>query len=390
MTNKNLKSLFLIAIISFFVFTLPVKIFAIDLEVAYPTTITGSTITGQSDLSQYLKYIFDFGMSIGLAIAVLNFVIAGILYFVAPLSAGAKEKAKERITGSVSGVLILLLTYLIITTINPYLSIFRMNSLEQVDIPEVNTESFGINFYKSGDCSGTSTSYTTSITDLGDLKNKVNSIKIDQNADGDVYYIAVAYDNTKYWGQCQYINPNTGCQKNNVGISSSSIYTYDFSPNGDGVYLYRKSFSMVSGKEENKDGGYLKITTAEIQNKNGRAMYVRKLSDLKFTGASGSNCTVPQSERDCARWNDTGTCAEYQCPSLDKENISSIKISGNYLVLLVYKSSSDSASGPWTYCQAFPTEDDANKDGPQQIKWDEIRNSGREPNYILIIPVQQK
>jgi len=43
----------------------------------------------------------------------------------------------------------------------------------------------------------------------------------------------------------------------------------------------------------------------------------------------------------------------------------------------------------YSYCQAFPKQEDVNKIGPQQIKWDAIRSSGRRPNYILIIPVQK-
>jgi hypothetical protein len=154
------------------------------------------------------------------------------------------------------------------------------------------------------------------------------------------------------------------------------------------VYLYRKSFNEVSGKEENKDnGGYLRITNTQIENKGSGALYRRELSSLSFTG-EGGDCTVPMAERDCVKWSDTGKCLTYKCPTLDKENITSIKIDGNYLVLLIYINPLD--KGAYSYCQAFPTNGDTNKDGPQQIKWDAIRSSGYEPNYILIIPVQQK
>ncbi len=85
-----------------------------------------------------------------------------------------------------------------------------------------------------------------------------------------------------------------------------------------------------------------------------------------------------------------GKCIDWKCPPLGKKNISSIKISGDYLVLLVYSSPSDKQFGPWTYCQAFPAIDDVNKEGPQQIKWDAIRNMGQDPNFIIIIPVIEK
>jgi len=365
----------------------PIITFA--LEVTYPKAITGATITDKSDLAQYLKYVVDFGLSFGLAIAVLTLVISSIFYFVAPAIPGALEIAKDRISGAISGLLILLLTYLVITTINPSLSVFSIDSLEKIETQTPNTESYGINFYKSTGCSKADRTDTSSILDLGDLKNKVNGVKISQNSDENVYYIGILYDNTNYWGKCQYIDPNNnGCQSADVTAASASIYEYNFSPSNSGsVTIYRKSFNIVGGKEDNKNnGGDLKISQSNIN-----GIYEVKLDSLRFTGTIGSsNCTVPETERTCVKWDDNGKCTSRQCPTLAEENISSIKIDGDYIVLLLYEAPSEEGGLIASYCQAFPTKDDVNKDGPQQIKWDAIRASGYDPNYILIIPVQKK
>ena len=99
---------------------------------------------------------------------------------------------------------------------------------------------------------------------------------------------------------------------------------------------------------------------------------------------------MPEEDRVCVEYDENMQCTKKECPNLSGENISSIEIGGNYLVLLVYFGPSDKQS-IWSYCQAYPSLRDINKDGPQQIKWDAIRNNrGQNPNYIVIIPVAEK
>lgn len=365
---------------------LPIFISAVALEVEYPKTITGSTVTSVSDLSQYLKYIFDFGISIGIAIAVLTMAVSGVLYFLSPIPS-ALALARERISGAISGLLILLLTYVIITTINPYLAIFSLTPLEKVDITIEEQGTYGINFYKSENCSDEATTYKNSVSDFGDeLTNKIRSVKVVQNKIGNEYYIAILYNNINYWGSCQYINPNNdGCQSAKIDAESASIYIYDFNPSEAGnVILYRESLNSAPGKETNKDGGYLKIRQKDIKN-----LFWRRLDNLKFTGTiGGKECNVPEGEQDCIEWDKDNKCIKYECPTLAKENITSIKIDGDYIVLLLYIDPKDDTDNfTYSYCQAFPTKNEVNKIGPQQVKWDPIRSEGREPNYILIIPI---
>ena len=72
-----------------------------------------------------------------------------------------------------------------------------------------------------------------------------------------------------------------------------------------------------------------------------------------------------------------------------KKNISSIKIGKDYLVLLTYAGPRESCDDVVNdSCQEFPAPDDVNKTGPQQIKWEEIRNHGGVvPNCVTIIPI---
>jgi hypothetical protein len=99
---------------------------------------------------------------------------------------------------------------------------------------------------------------------------------------------------------------------------------------------------------------------------------------------------VPEEEQDCVQWDNKNKCIKKQCPSLAGENISSIEINGNYIVVLVYFDEKIDTTFSWSYCQEFPTINDVNKEGPKQIKWDAIRNRGQYPNFVVIIPVAQK
>jgi hypothetical protein len=362
-------------------------VFAAQLEVEYPALINNSNPPTSSDtpLEQYLKYIFDFGIFAGFGIAALTLVIAGVLYFIGPVTPTAIEMAKDRISGAISGLLIFVLLYLIITTLNPYLAFWQLNKLEEISAPEIDTKNPGVNFYSSTDCSGIAQTHITSIPDLGSLKNNIGSISISHDAVQQNYFISILYDVNNYWGKCQYINPNVSCVKPLSSFpSSASIHNYSHKPRGD-VYIYRNSFF-------DKNGGYLKISASQIA-QIGRPFF-GNLNEMFFgPSANPNDCTVPEQEQDCIKWDKKGNCTQRQCPSLAGKNISSIKIEGNYIVLLIYYDSREYSAAQqyaYSYCQKFPTVDDVSREGPNQIKWADIRNRGQDPNYILIIPVENK
>jgi len=115
---------------------------------------------------------------------------------------------------------------------------------------------------------------------------------------------------------------------------------------------------------------------------------------LKFPGRGANACSrpikdVPKEEQDCVKYDKNGLCEQRGEPPLNGENITSVKIAGDYLVLFVYFAQGDSPNGPWTSCQSFPIAIDVNNDGPRQMKWQNIRNyKGFVPNYVVIIPIQ--
>ncbi|MDD4990569.1 MAG: hypothetical protein PHW31_04700 [Candidatus Pacebacteria bacterium] len=345
------------------------------LEVAYPT-IAGQTLTASTELPQFVLYLFNAGIFIGFFAVFISLIWAGVLYFLSPMQADLRADAKDRATGAISGLLILALTYLILTTINPSFSFLNLNKLPATPVPPpTNKKAPGIYLHNESKCPEEgSQPNTSSIADLGDgLKNQISSVGIVQDSETQTYYIPILYDAVDFQGQCQYLNPNQSCHNVGKFAASISILKYDSNPNGDGVYFYRKSFF-------NSSGGSFKVNNSEI-----KGIYVKKLEDLKFEG-------VPKEEQDCTAYNENGNCLENSrtAPTLSGENISSVKINGNYVVLFVYFGPQDNSNGPWTYCQEFPTVSDVNELGPNQIKWEHIRNRGNVvPNYVVIIPVQR-
>lgn len=359
-------------------FCLSINIATADdgLNVPAPATADqGASANAGTDtgLADFLKSAYDIGISLGFVAVIISLAVAGVMYLLSPASPDLRAKAKDRVSGAISGLLILLLTYSIVTTINPQLAIFKFGTekLPEVNLPtpEKPAKDPGVYFYKSG-CSDTGWGpFSSNVADLGDLKNKVHSVDVVQDATAQSSYISVLYEKTNFWGRCQYFNG--GCKAVAPFAQSASIHKYNNDPNGDGVYFYRKSYFDDSG-------GFYKVGNGEI-----RGIYSKKLATLKFQ-------KVPIDEQDCTKYDDKGNCTAREIPSLAGENISSIKIKGSYLVLLVYKGPKDdpSGSGPWTSCQEFPTADDKNGTGPQQIKWEQIRNNGGViPNYVAIIPI---
>lgn len=384
------------------------NVFCSAAEIPQPPMAPGA------NLPDYLTYIFNIGFAFGFAAVLLTMVVAGILLLLSPLSANAMAKAKDRLAGAASGFLILALTYLIVTTINPQLNDFKMqprpkepnlcpNGVENPDgtITCPPPKLPGVYFYQGTDCKGEFSGASTNIPDFNAfIKKSIKSANIIHDDQNNIQYIALVYSQKNYYGECQYIDPSGDTECNDIEISninSATVYKYGQEPSGS-VFIYRKASVNESAGDFYKDGGFVELTENDI----GR-LYEGKLSELKFVGEAGNknsnnieDCTVPKDEQDCKKWDKNGKCTEKECPKLTGTNISAIEIKGNYLVVLenVSKKNMTAEGSPGEvadFCQAYPSPDDVNKYGPKQVKWAAIRNNiNFYPNYILIIPLEEK
>lgn len=366
---------------------------ALALEVKYPI-IKGQTLTSDTPLPEFALYLFNAGMFIGFFAVFGSMVAAGVMYLFSGAypTAELRGRAKDRLSGAISGLLILITLFLIVTTINPQLSWFNSRPLPPSPAPPAEKPPAGVYFNKQSSCQDdTAALYTSSVPDLGtDLTNRISSVEL---AGSDVFYVSVLYNLPNYTGACQYLDPNDHCTEVAQFADSASIYTYDFSPNGDGVYFFRKSCLNNSSSVQNTSelilqcqqngGGWYKVKNDEIN-----GIFESRLDDLRFYD-------VPQAEKECLKYDVNGDCLRTArtAPTLGGENISSIIIHGNYFILLTYAKPGQQCSDmEFDMCQGFPTSEDVNKMGPRQIKWQDIRNNseGVVPNCITIVPVTQK
>jgi hypothetical protein len=346
-----------------------------------------------TSLPVYLNYVFNVGISVGFFAILTASIISGVYFILSNAMASYRGKAKEWLSGAFVGFLILILLYLIITTIYPPLAFFGTNG-PAVKLQEGNFGKdlmHGLYLYEKSSCPT-----DDAIPVSGNSPNssffgekKIASAKLVQDYQDNNLYVAAAYNATNFYGMCQYINPNAGCQQIQIpAVASVSVYRYSRRPSGD-VIIYRKGAGGSSGFDEK--GGYLVISAGSIG-----GLYEEELKNLAFTGKNiGStnidDCTVPPEEQDCIKWDKSAKCIQKKCPTLFGKNIGSIEIKGNYWILLGYNWQQKGSSWVSNFCQSYPKLDEVNKVGPKQVKWDAIyTHINYYPQTLTIIPIEAK
>lgn len=96
-------------------------------------------------IAEYIKGLYDYGLSIAGIIAALVLMGGGLLWLISGGDASKMTQAKEMIIGSVTGLVILASSYIILVQINPELTRFKAISLggikhEEFDPPEGNLQ----------------------------------------------------------------------------------------------------------------------------------------------------------------------------------------------------------------------------------------------------------
>ncbi|KKW33397.1 MAG: hypothetical protein UY76_C0003G0002 [Candidatus Uhrbacteria bacterium GW2011_GWA2_52_8d] len=89
------------------------------MKVTLSTSIAGLTVTG--DLGEYISKVYQWMLGAATTIAIVFLMVAGLRWTLGGLSAEEIGKAKKTIQNSVIGLVLLLFTYLILSTVNPQL-----------------------------------------------------------------------------------------------------------------------------------------------------------------------------------------------------------------------------------------------------------------------------
>ena len=96
-----------------------------DLEITYPKIPGAEAPTPKTKLPGYIKYIFNFAIMLGGILAFVVLLFGGIRWLTSAGSPAAIGDARSWMFGGIFGLALLLMTYLILTTINPELTIFK-------------------------------------------------------------------------------------------------------------------------------------------------------------------------------------------------------------------------------------------------------------------------
>ncbi|MFC1789439.1 hypothetical protein ACFLYY_00505 [Patescibacteria group bacterium] len=250
-----MKKIFLLPLVIFLIFGTVSFISAQrDLEVDYPDMpggITPTTVEG-TKLPDYVKYIFNFAIGISGLLAVGVIVFGGARYTASAGNPTTTSDAKEQIIAGIAGLIILLSSWLILTTINPQLVIFEEPELLDISITGAPgvwlcEESLG-NFY--------TLLISTSTEDRNELnkscyKADIVSNSPDQFNDKAHYYYlvsgegvgdygAILFEDANLRGKCQIVTAQQD-PEGSIDFNLSSIVPFKIieSPRGDGVVLYR-------------------------------------------------------------------------------------------------------------------------------------------------------
>jgi len=115
-----------------------------DLQITIPGLTKFSDVQCDADgkcgipwIGQYIQGIYNYALSIVGIIAAIVLMAGGVLWLISAGDASKITQAKELITGSVSGLIILSLSYVILLQINPNLTKFipiSVNYLAKVDL----------------------------------------------------------------------------------------------------------------------------------------------------------------------------------------------------------------------------------------------------------------
>jgi hypothetical protein len=124
-----LKNKLSIAVMASFIFQsliLPIKSFALTYKPLEEKAFEGFTATpGADQLGQFLSQAFQFGLALAAALAVIMIVWGGVEKMLSE-SVFKKDAGKKKIEDAIYGLLLALVSWLILYTINPDILNFKL------------------------------------------------------------------------------------------------------------------------------------------------------------------------------------------------------------------------------------------------------------------------
>ena len=141
-------------------FTMPEFQIPIDtVKLSSTTCITDASGNYQCSvpwIGQYVVGLYNYGLSIAGILAAIVLMAGGVLWLISGGDASKVTQAKELIVGSIVGLIILAGSYVLLTQINPNLTIFQPISISAITGKELGlaqiSNGSGANSYKNAPC----------------------------------------------------------------------------------------------------------------------------------------------------------------------------------------------------------------------------------------------
>lgn len=121
--KKNI--LFLLVLIG--IFGISFSAFALELD--WPVSPGGAWLGDDSTITDLIAYIYEWAMTIGGIATFIALISAGFQYLTSAGNTTKMSDAKQKITSAITGLVLLLSSFLILSTINP--------ELTTLEIPEI-------------------------------------------------------------------------------------------------------------------------------------------------------------------------------------------------------------------------------------------------------------
>ena len=225
--------------------------FDFTLELDWPVSPGKTELTHESNISEMVKYFYEWGISLGGIAVFFSLIMSGFKYLTSVGNENKMREAKDKISSSLFGLLLLLSSFLILNIINPELTTLRIpddigsaiQNLVPIDLsdepPEISDPCEKVIVYSEANFQGNSFEILPGLTS-GDLSSnsKIEGEALSIEIFG--FCKAELYSSKNCWWKADlmttiytsladldsvYLNDPVFCVKNLAGITSSPCDT---------------------------------------------------------------------------------------------------------------------------------------------------------------------
>lgn len=215
----------------------------IDLQLDWPTSPGKTELTGESNISEMVKYFYEWGISLGGIAVFFSLIMAGFKYLTSVGNENKMREARDKISSSLFGLLLLLSSFLILNVVNPELTTLRMpdniglapENLTPIDVdkPNISDPCEKVIIYKDANFQGNSIEVFPGLSS-GNLYSKIGGEALSIDIQGFCKAELYSSTNCEYEANLMttiytslsdldsvYLNDPVVCVKNLAGTTSS-------------------------------------------------------------------------------------------------------------------------------------------------------------------------